>query len=59
MTGKQFKEAIRKSGLKQNHIANEIGINQSTLSRFLNEKEELNTGKIKRLSSLLKMNSLF
>lgn len=56
MTGKDFKEVIKKSGLKQTYISNQIGTHPVTLNNFLNGKSQLRDPKIARLKQLLGIN---
>ncbi len=45
MTTKQLKKMVKRSGLKQNHIASKLGISREHLSRVLNGRVRL-TGHI-------------
>ena len=52
-----LKERIKKSGYKMSFIADNLGIDPSTLSRKINGKAEFWEGEMNILGKLLKMNS--
>jgi transcriptional regulator with XRE-family HTH domain len=55
MNGKQIKQIIVNSGLKQTYIASQIGVNPATLNYFLNGKANLKESKLHRLYDILKI----
>lgn len=54
MTPGKAKKRIKMMGLKINHVANVIGVDQSTLSFYLNEKRDLNDNVKEKLKNYLK-----
>jgi transcriptional regulator with XRE-family HTH domain len=49
----EIREAVEKSGLTRYRIAKELGLAESTMSRFMNGKRGLSLDNIDRLAELL------
>ena len=49
----QIKEALKKRGLKQNDLADRLGINRVSLSRLLSDKNDMRFSTIKKIADAL------
>ena len=48
-----IKEALKKSGLKQNDLADRLGINRVSLSRLLSDKNDMRISTIKKIADAI------
>ena len=46
----QIKEALKKRGLKQNELADMLGINRVSLSRLLSDKNDMRISTMKKIA---------
>lgn len=49
----QIKEALKKRGLKQNDLADRLGINRVSLSRLLSDKNDMRISTIKKIADAI------
>ena len=49
----QIKEALKKRGLKQNDLAERLGINRVSLSRLLSDKNDMRFSTIKKIADAI------
>ena len=49
----QIKEALKKRGLKQNELAERLGINRVSLSRLLSDKNDMRISTIKKIADAI------
>ena len=49
----QIKEALKQRGLKQNDLAERLGINRVSLSRLLSDKNDMRISTIKKIADAL------
>ena len=49
----QIKEALKKRGLKQNDLADRLGINRVSLSRLLSDKNDIRISTIKKIADAI------
>ena len=49
----QIKEALKKRGLKQNDLAERLGINRVSLSRLLSDKNDMRISTIKKIADAI------
>ena len=49
----QIKEALKKRGLKQNELAERLGINRVSLSRLLSDKNDMRLSTIKKIADAI------
>ena len=49
----QIKEAIKQRGLKQNDLADRLGINRVSLSRLLSDKNDMRISTIKKIADAI------
>ena len=49
----QIKEALKKRGLKQNDLAEMLGINRVSLSRLLSDKNDMRMSTIKKIADAI------
>ena len=49
----QIKEALKKRGIKQNDIADRLGINRVSLSRLLSDKNDMRLSTIKKIADAI------
>ena len=49
----QIKEALKKRGLKQNYLADRLGINRVSLSRLLSDKNDMRISTIKKIADAI------
>ena len=49
----QIKEALKKRGLKQNELADRLGINRVSLSRLLSDKNDMRISTIKKIADAI------
>ena len=49
----QIKEALKKRGLKQNDLADRLGINRVSLSRLLSDKNDMRVSTIKKIADAI------
>ena len=48
-----IKEALKKRGLKQNDLADRLGINRVSLSRLLSDKNDMRISTIKKIADAI------
>ena len=48
-----IKEALKKRGLKQNELADRLGINRVSLSRLLSDKNDMRISTIKKIADAI------
>ena len=48
-----IKEALKKRGLKQNDLADRLGINRVSLSRLLSDKNDMRVSTIKKIADAI------
>ena len=48
-----IKEALKKRGLKQNDLADRLGINRVSLSRLLSDKNDMRLSTIKKIADAI------
>ena len=49
----QIKETLKKRGLKQNELAERLGINRVSLSRLLSDKNDMRISTIKKIADAI------
>ena len=49
----QIKEALKQRGLKQNDLADRLGINRVSLSRLLSDKNDMRMSTIKKIADAI------
>ena len=49
----QIKEALKQRGLKQNDLAERLGINRVSLSRLLSDKNDMRVSTIKKIADAI------
>ena len=49
----QIKEALKQRGLKQNDLAERLGINRVSLSRLLSDKNDMRISTIKKIADAI------
>ena len=49
----KIKEALKKRGLKQNDLADRLGINRVSLSRLLSDKNDMRISTIKKIADAI------
>ena len=49
----QIKETLKKRGLKQNDLADRLGINRVSLSRLLSDKNDMRFSTIKKIAEAI------
>ena len=49
----QIKEALKQRGLKQNDLADRLGINRVSLSRLLSDKNDMRISTIKKIADAI------
>ena len=49
----QIKEALKQRGLKQNDLAERLGINRVSLSRLLSDKNDMRLSTIKKIADAI------
>ena len=49
----QIKEALKKRGLKQNDLAERLGINRVSMSRLLSDKNDMRISTIKKIADAI------
>ena len=49
----KIKEALKKRGLKQNDLADRLGINRVSLSRLLSDKNDMRVSTIKKIADAI------
>ena len=49
----QIKEALKKRGLKQNDLADRLGINRVSLSRLLSDKNDMRISTIQKIADAI------
>ena len=49
----QIKEALKKRGLKQNELADRLGINRVSLSRLLSDKNDMRVSTIQKIADAI------
>ena len=49
----QIKEALKKRGLKQNDLAERLGINRVSMSRILSNKNDMRISTIKKIADAI------
>ena len=49
----QIKEALKQRGLKQNELAERLGINRVSLSRLLSDKNDMRISTIKKIADAI------
>ena len=49
----QIKEALKQRGLKQNELADRLGINRVSLSRLLSDKNDMRISTIKKIADAI------
>ena len=49
----QIKEALKKRGLKQNDLAERMGINRVSLSRLLSDKNDMRISTMKKIADAI------
>ena len=49
----QIKEALKKRGLKQNELADMLGINRVSLSRLLSDKNDMRVSTMKKIAEAI------
>ena len=49
----QIKEALKQRGLKQNDLAERLGINRVSLSRLLSDKNDMRMSTIKKIADAI------
>lgn len=49
----QIKDALKKRGLKQNELADRLGINRVSLSRLLSDKNDMRMSTIKKIADAI------
>ena len=49
----QIKEALKKRGIKQNELADRLGINRVSLSRLLSDKNDMRLSTIKKIADAI------
>ena len=49
----QIKEALKKRGLKQNDLAERMGINRVSLSRLLSDKNDMRISTLKKIADAI------
>lgn len=49
----QIKEALKKRGIKQNELAERLGINRVSLSRLLSDKNDMRMSTIKKIADAI------
>lgn len=49
----QIKEALKKRGLKQNDLADRLGINRVSLSRILSDKNDMRVSTITKIADAI------
>ena len=49
----KIKEALKKRGLKQNDLAERLGINRVSLSRLLSDKNDMRRSTIKKIADAI------
>ena len=49
----QIKEALKQRGLKQNELAERLGINRVSLSRLLSDKNDMRFSTIKKIADAI------
>ena len=49
----QIKEALKKRGLKQNELADMLGINRVSLSRLLSDKNDMRISTMKKIADAI------
>ena len=49
----QIKEALKKRGLKQNELADRLGINRVSLSRLLSDKNDMRISTMKKIADAI------
>ena len=49
----QIKEALKKRGLKQNELADMLGINRVSLSRLLSDKNDMRISTMKKIAEAI------
>ena len=49
----QIKETLKKRGLKQNELADRMGINRVSLSRLLSDKNDMRISTIKKIADAI------
>ena len=49
----QIKETLKKRGLKQNDLADRLGINRVSLSRLLSDKNDMRISTIKKIADAI------
>lgn len=52
----QIKETLKKRGLKQNDLADRLGINRVSLSRLLSDKNDMRISTIKKIADAIGCN---
>lgn len=49
----QIKEALKQRGLKQNELADRLGINRVSLSRLLSDKNDMRVSTMKKIADAI------
>ena len=49
----KIKEALKKRGIKQNELADRLGINRVSLSRLLSDKNDIRLSTIKKIADAI------
>ena len=49
----QIKEALKKRGIKQNELADRLGINRVSLSRLLSDKNDMRISTLKKIADAI------